>query len=52
MVLMYDIGGRVQEILDIRLADINLDGENPFVIVTGKGRQTRSVPIMKKTGIM
>lgn len=49
MILMYDTGGRVQEILDLRLSNINLVGENPFIIVAGKGRKTRSVPIMKKT---
>ena len=49
MILMYDTGARAQEILDLRLCNINMDGKNPYVVITGKGAKTRNVPIMEKT---
>jgi len=49
LIILYDTGARVQEILDLQLRDIHLDGNNPFVSVTGKGRKMRTIPIMEKT---
>ncbi len=49
MFLMYDTGARTQEILDLRLCDIRLDGNSPYIIITGKGAKTRHVPVMEKT---
>lgn len=49
MILLYDTGARVQEILDLQLENIHLVGATSYVIITGKGRKTRLVPIMKKT---
>jgi integrase/recombinase XerD len=49
MILMYDTGARAQEILDLRLCNIHMDGKNPYVVITGKGAKTRNVPIMEKT---
>lgn len=37
MCLMYDTAARCQELLDFRLRDLSLDGEAPFVYLTGKG---------------
>lgn len=48
MMLMYDTGARVQEMLDIRLCDLQL-GRSPKVTLYGKGRKTRVVPLMEKT---
>lgn len=46
--LLYDSGARVQEITDLKLKDIRLT--NPaMVILTGKGRKSRQVPLMKDT---
>jgi len=46
--LLYDSGARVQEITDLKLKDIRLI--NPaMVILTGKGRKARQVPLMKDT---
>ncbi len=46
--LLYDSGVRVQELIDIRIRDLNL--QNPAVItVTGKGNKTRRIPIMQNT---
>ena len=49
MILLYDTGARVQEILDLKLRDICFDSKSPFVTVTGKGNKMRSIPVMKKT---
>lgn len=44
LAMLYDTGARVQELLDIRLADIDI-GKSPTVTLRGKGRKTRVVPI-------
>ena len=45
--LLYDSGARVQEITDLKLKDIRLT--NPAMVLTGKGRKARQVPLMKET---
>ena len=49
MILLYDTGARIQEILDICLGDIHLDEQSPYIVITGKGSKTRIVPLMQKT---
>ena len=49
MILLYDTGARVQEILDLKLKDIHLNDQNPCIYLTGKGNKTRTVPLMDKT---
>jgi site-specific recombinase XerD len=49
MLLLYDTGARIQELLDIRLDDIRIFEESPYVVITGKGRKSRLVPLMEKT---
>ena len=49
MILLYDTGVRVQELVDLRVSDFQLQAGTPFVLVTGKGNKTRSVPLMAKT---
>jgi len=49
MILLYDTGTRVQELVDIKISDLHLKARNPFIIVTGKGSKTRSIPLMDKT---
>ena len=46
--LLYDAGARVQEIIDLTVQDVRLDPPAQ-VRLTGKGRKTRSVPLMKGT---
>lgn len=46
--LLYDSGARVQELADLTVGDIRLDTPAQ-VHLTGKGRKTRSVPLMDKT---
>ena len=48
MVLMYDTGARIQEMIDVRICDIHT-GSTPTITLTGKGSKTRIVPLMEKT---
>ena len=46
--LLYDTGGRVQEVADLTIADVRID--DPAVVkLTGKGNKLRVVPILKET---
>lgn len=49
MVFLYDTGARIQEVLDLRIADLHLGERIPFVHLTGKGQKTRAVPLMDRT---
>lgn len=48
MILMYDTGARVQEIINLKVCDIKL-GKTPTVMLFGKGNKTRIVPLMEET---
>ena len=49
LALLYDSGGRVQEIADLEVGDVQL--QKPFTVkITGKGKKTRIVPLMPQTG--
>ena len=48
MILLYDTGGRIQEIIDIRICHIKI-GKNASILLHGKGDKTRSVPLMQST---
>ena len=47
IMLLYDTGARVQEVLNLKLGDLQL-GQLPKVTLFGKGRKTRVVPLMEK----
>jgi site-specific recombinase XerD len=46
--VLYDTGARVQELCDLRIRDIRLEG-SAIVTLTGKGRKTRHVPLLGNT---
>ena len=48
MITLYDTGARIQELLDIKIKDISLES-SPHIILYGKGKKMRIVPIMDKT---
>lgn len=48
IMLMYDTGARIREMLDIKLCDLDL-GRFPKITLHGKGDKTRVVPLMDKT---
>ena len=48
IVLLYDAGARVQELIDLKVCEARL--ANPATItLTGKGNKKRNIPIMSKT---
>lgn len=49
MILMYDSGARLGEILGLNLSDAVIDGHNPYIRINGKGSKERLVPITLKT---
>ena len=48
MILMYDTGARLQEVINLNLCDFRL-GKTPTVTLHGKRDKIRTVPIMEKT---
>lgn len=48
LVLLYDCAARVQEICDLRVRDVRLE-QPATVMLHGKGRKSRIVPISEKT---
>ena len=50
ILLLFDAAARVQEALDLTLADLDTTRGHGRVLLTGKGRKTRTIPIMDKTG--
>lgn len=48
LILLYDTGARVQELIDMKLCDLRL-GRTPTVTLHGKGRKGRAVPLLEKT---
>ena len=49
MVLLYDTAVRLDEILSLRLGDVNLTGDMPYIRVHGKGNKERTVAVSEKT---
>ena len=49
MILLYDSGTRLAEVLGLRVCDVAIDGDNPYIRVNGKGSKQRIVPILVKT---
>jgi site-specific recombinase XerD len=48
LIMLYDTGARIQELLDIKLNDLHLKG-SPIVTVTGKRNKTRNVSLLDTT---
>jgi integrase/recombinase XerD len=49
LVLLYDSGARISEILTLRTKDLQMDGQYPHVHLFGKGQKNREVPLGKST---
>ncbi|WP_449373456.1 tyrosine-type recombinase/integrase [Arthrobacter psychrolactophilus] len=50
ILLLFDAAARIQEILDLTVANVTTTAGSGQVTLTGKGRKTRTLPIMDKTG--
>ena len=49
MILIYDSGARLGEILSLNLSDAMIGGNNPYIRIKGKGGKERLVPITLRT---
>jgi len=49
IILLYDTAARINELLSLKLRDLNLSGSNPYVSIRGKGNKLRYLPLMDKT---
>lgn len=49
MILLYDSAVRLNEILSLRIKDLNLEGEYPCILLHGKGNKERRAVISVKT---
>ncbi len=49
MILMYDTAARCSELLNMKVCDLRLDTKYPIAYLHGKGRKTRTVPLMGRT---
>ena len=49
LITLYDSAVRLSELLRIRIGDMNLDGEYPYVFIHGKGNKERTVLLTEKS---
>lgn len=49
MIFLYGTGSRVSEALNVRLKDLELATNDPFVRILGKGNKPRCVPLLDMT---
>lgn len=49
MVLGYDAGLRVSELIHLTVSSLHLDAVVPYITILGKGSKYRNVPLMNKT---
>ena len=48
-VLMYNTAARINEILSLKLKDIHLETQKPYIVIVGKGNKLRSLYLLPKT---
>lgn len=49
LIFLYDTAARVAEARHVKVSDLHLDAEVPYVTLLGKGRKYRNIPLMGKT---
>jgi site-specific recombinase XerD len=52
LTVLYETGARVQELIDLTPAHMNIDGETPYVELRGKGNKVRRVPIATEVAVI
>jgi len=48
MVLLYGTAARLDELLDMKISQLHLDGERPYANIIGKGRKIRTLYLLPK----
>jgi site-specific recombinase XerD len=49
LIFLYDTAARVSEALSVKICDLHLKADTPFVTLLGKGNKHRNIPLMSKT---
>lgn len=49
LIFLYDTAARVEEARQVKVSDLHLDAELPYVTLLGKGRKYRNIPLLEKT---
>lgn len=49
LIFLYDTAARVAEARQVKVSDLHLDAEVPYVTLLGKGRKYRNIPLLEKT---
>ncbi len=49
LIFLYDTAARVSEAKHVKVSDLHLDVEIPYVTLLGKGRKYRNIPLMERT---
>jgi integrase/recombinase XerD len=49
LILGYDMGVRVGELISLKVGNLHLDADVPYASIFGKGSKYRNVPLMPKT---
>ena len=49
LILYYDTAARISELLEMSVGQLHLDAETPYLMIQGKGRKYRNIPLMDKT---
>ena len=49
LIMLYDSAVRLSELLKIRIGDMSLEGEYPYVFIQGKGNKERTVLLTEKS---
>ena len=49
LILYYDTAARISELLEMSVGQLHLDAKTPYLMILGKGRKYRNIPLMDKT---
>ena len=49
IIFAYETGGRLQELIDLKLKDLETNGDYTIVRIHGKGDKTRKIPLLPET---
>ena len=49
LIFLYDTAARISEARQVKVSDLHLGVEVPYVTLLGKGRKYRNIPLMEKT---
>jgi len=49
LIFLYDTAARVGEAKQVKLSDLHMEANIPYVTLLGKGRKYRNIPLMEKT---